>query len=337
MLRLSGLSLFLFLLASCGSDRLDVDVSGIELAPVKITRFDKAVFGTDTVNLEGRKAELEKQYGDFYAGYTERIICPGTYGQPICHQQFVRFITDPDMFSAWQDVQKKYADLAPIEKEIEEAYRHFKYHFPQRKTPAKIHAMMSGFNFNFLQISGEYGIGLEMYLGSDASYYSAMQLPLYRRSRMDRPYIVSDYVHAWMTNEFPLVDEKGDLLTRMIYEGKLLYLAQALMPATPDTIRFGYSAKQLAWAEANEANAWAYMIEKKWLYSTNEADIFPMVNDGPFTTGFSHDSPPRMASYIGYKIVRAYMDNNSSADLETLMKLTDAQTLLNRSKYKPKF
>jgi len=327
----------LLVLLGCGEQsRLDVDVSDINVAPVQISRFDKAVFENDTGNIPALRASLEKTYNGFYIGYTERIICPGSFDQPICNQQFKSFISDPAMREVYEACKKKYADLSGLEKEIQNAYKYFRYHFPQRTLPKKVHAMMSGFNYNISQVENEFGIGLEMYLGK-TPYYSRLQWPLYRQRKLDAPYMLPDFVRAWMMNEFPLADEKGDLLTRMIYDGKIMYLTEALLPQTHDTLRLGYTARQLEWAQAAEAEVWAYLIEKKLVYNTNVTDILPLVNDGPFTTGFSHDSPPRLASWIGLQIVRTYMENNPSVSLEELMKLSDAQTILTRSKYKPKF
>lgn len=337
MRRLTKWVALAMLLSACGGNRLDVDVSGIQVSPVKITRFDKAVFGSDTSNVDARRKSLEQEYKGFYVGYTERIICPGSFDQPICGQQFRAFISDGGMRDAYNACQKKYADLTHLEKGLEDCFRHFKFHFPTRKVPAKVHAMMSGFNYNFIQVEGEYAIGLEMYLGEKSEFYDALQWPLYKRQKLDEPYILPDFAKAWMTNEFPLVDEKGDLLTRMIYEGKIMYLTEALLPDLPDTIRLGYSAKQLEWAKKGEADVWAYFIEKKMLYDTDPANILQLVNDGPFTSGFDHASPPRLGSWIGLQIVKAYLDKNKDITLEALMRNTDAQDILNKSKYKPKF
>lgn len=335
--RILGCIVFAFLLSACGSDRFDVDVSDIQVTPVKISRFDQAVFNMDTTKVAEARNQLGKTYGSFYEGFYERIICPGSFDQPICDQQIKSFIHDHDMRSAFNDCEKKFTAFGPYEEQIEDAYRHFKHYFPKRALPKKIHAMMSGFNYNIMHIEGEYGIGLEMYLGADAMFYTQMQLPNYRKRKQTPAYLIPDFVKAWMMNEFPFVDEKGDLLTKMIYDGKLLYLQQAILPASADTIRFGYTSKQLAWAQQAEADVWAYLIEKKLLYNTNPTDIIPLVNDGPFTTGFSQESPPRLASWIGLRIVESYMENNPDVTLEQMLLLSDAQVLLNRAKYKPKF
>jgi uncharacterized protein YjaZ len=46
------------------------------------------------------------------------------------------------------------------------------------------------------------------------------------------------------------------------------------------------------------------------------------------------ESPGVLGQYIGWKIVRSYMENNPSSLLQMLQ--MNAQTLFNKAKYKPK-
>jgi len=47
------------------------------------------------------------------------------------------------------------------------------------------------------------------------------------------------------------------------------------------------------------------------------------------------DSPSRIAYYIGYEIVKSYMQKNRDVTLNELMNDTDYNSILNKSKYKP--
>jgi uncharacterized protein YjaZ len=74
---------------------------------------------------------------------------------------------------------------------------------------------------------------------------------------------------------------------------------------------------------------------KKLLYTTDHAEIMKYTSEGPFTSAFSKEAPPRIAYWIGWQIVRQYMKNNPDSSVEMLMKETDAQKILSKSKYKP--
>jgi hypothetical protein len=63
--------------------------------------------------------------------------------------------------------------------------------------------------------------------------------------------------------------------------------------------------------------------------------IAEFTNDGPFTGSISKECPPRIAMWIGWQIVKSYMDHNEQVSLEELMNEKDAQKILSKSKYKP--
>ena len=48
------------------------------------------------------------------------------------------------------------------------------------------------------------------------------------------------------------------------------------------------------------------------------------------------EAPGRTANYIGWQIVRAYMERYPSTTLKNLIDLKDSQMLMEKSKYKPK-
>jgi hypothetical protein len=192
--------------------------------------------------------------------------------------------------------------------------------------------MMSGFNYAIETSS--FSIGLEMYLGNKSPFYEMLQFPAYKRVNMRKEYIVSDLVHAWMEKTFPNTNKSGTLLNQMMYQGKLLYMVDALMPEEQDTIKIGYSKKQLDWCIENE-NMWGYLIKNKFLYSNEITTVTKFTGEAPFTTGFVKDSPGRTGVWIGWRIVRKYMENNPKVTLQQLMAETDAQKILANSKYKP--
>ena len=100
-------------------------------------------------------------------------------------------------------------------------------------------------------------------------------------------------------------------------------------------LKIGYTALQLDWCEKNEAQMWSQLIEQKMLYSNKRMDIIRYTNDGPTTSGFPLESPGRAGIWIGWQIVREYMDKFPETTLPELMKNSDYQQILNDSKYFP--
>jgi gliding motility-associated lipoprotein GldB len=332
--RLIGLLGICMALASCHSDRLDVDVSGVEVPEVQIRRFDRDFFALNAENISGALPGLRSKYPDFADLYINNLLCPHGVSDSSCVPEITRFVADKDMREAYDDAQKVFPDMKAIEDQLRDVFRHYKYYNPNGRIP-QIIAMMSGFNYAIEMHDSTFSIGLEMYLGSKTPFYENLQLPVYKRMTMRKEYIVSDLVHAWMAKSYPNKGKSGTLLNEMIYQGKILYLVDALLPEVNDTLKIGYTKKQLDWCTENENNMWGYLIKNKLLYSNEITDITKFTGEGPFTTGFVKESPARTGVWIGWHIVRKYMENNPKVTFEDLMKQTDPQMILSQSKYKP--
>jgi uncharacterized protein YjaZ len=85
----------------------------------------------------------------------------------------------------------------------------------------------------------------------------------------------------------------------------------------------------------NEGHVWAAIIENRMLYSNDGRVVRVFTTDGPFTSEFSKESPPLLGSWIGWQIVRKYMERNTEVSLSQLLQETDSQKILSMSKYKP--
>ena len=79
----------------------------------------------------------------------------------------------------------------------------------------------------------------------------------------------------------------------------------------------------------------AAVIEQKHLFSSDLFLIRKYVNDAPFTAPLSQDSPGRAGAWIGWQIVRSYMERNPSVTLPELMRTNDYERLLEQSGYRP--
>jgi gliding motility-associated lipoprotein GldB len=322
------------LISACTHNRLDVDVSSVQIVPVKVERFDRDFFALNAGNISQKLPELQKKYPGFAELYVRNILCPHGLTDSSCIPEIIRFAADKDMRGAYDECQKVFPDMNLVEAQLTNVFLHYKYYNSNAKIP-KVVAMMSGFNYAIATADTSFSVGLEMYLGSKSPFYEMLQFPNYKRVNMRKEYIVSDLVHAWMEKSYPNTNKSGTLLNEMVYQGKLLYLVDALMPKEQDTIKIGFTKKQLDWCMENENNMWGYLIKNKFLYSNDISMVTKFTGEGPFTTGFVKESPGRTGIWIGWRIVRKYMDNNPKVTLEQLMQETDGQKILANSKYKP--
>jgi uncharacterized protein YjaZ len=81
---------------------------------------------------------------------------------------------------------------------------------------------------------------------------------------------------------------------------------------------------------------WQYLIEHDLLFVTDQFTIRKLIDEAPFTSYFTNQSPGKAGVWLGFRIVESYMNRNPEIKLEDLMKNTDFQKILEDSKYSPK-
>ncbi|MCD4746228.1 MAG: hypothetical protein K8R58_08005 [Bacteroidales bacterium] len=323
--------LFVFILFSCNFNnekRFDIDVSDINIEDIQIKRYGKALFEIDTENFKNELQLLQNDYIFFLnsdINDTLNLI------------QIYEYISDPVLIKIANDCNNKYAELSDIEKQLTYSLKHYKYYFPEKKIPA-IFTYISGFDYNYpvQYYDSILIIALDMYLGRDYEPYKQLGLPAYKTYRMQKDFIINDCMKELAESSINSGNVGKTLLDQMINEGKKLFFLDAMQAETHDTIKIGYTSEQLKWNEENEANIWAFLIENNLLYSSDYQMISKLITDAPFTSFFSRESPARIGNWIGWQIVRDYMNNCKEITLKELMNEYDAQKILTKSKYKPK-
>jgi gliding motility-associated lipoprotein GldB len=321
-------------LSACKRNTLKVDISGID-EEVEIVRFDEKLFNLPLKDTLKELRQLRGQYPGFFDLFTWKVIGIGGIEDEYFPELMTNFIKDTMIINARSLVKKEFAEFSNIENDLIEAFKYYKYHFPEKELP-KIFTMISGFNQSVVTAENIIGISLDKYLGSDCSYYRMLTtVPSYKLPNMNSRKMISDVIYAWGITEFEEPEEATTVLANIIYQGKLMYFTDALLPEMHDTLKIGYTGKQLSWCIDNEPQMWNYLVEHKMLYSNNRMDILRYINDGPYTTGFPVESPPRTGIWIGWQIVREYMRKHKEITLQELMKNNDHQQILNDSRYYP--
>ncbi len=328
-------SISVFFIA-CSNDRLDVDVSDIKIQEIKIERLDRDFFEINEKNYSSKSAEYQKKYGVFYNNYTVDILNPGDVNESV-EKAVLAFVSNNDMKFMHKDVQQIYTDetMIEIENKLNIAFKRFKYHFPDKRIPLKVISFESGFNYNIITEDSILGIGLEMYLGEKNKFYEMLQWPKYKTNQLRKEYIVPDAIKGWIVQNFDSNEPMNNLLGFMVFYGKLLYCMDAVLPDAPDSVKVAYTSKQIDYCTQFEHKIWAYFTEKERLYKNDMKHVNEYISEGPFTSAISKECPPRIAMWVGWQLVRSYMNKNKDVSLSDLMKENDSQKILSFSKYKP--
>ncbi|MFP4663350.1 MAG: hypothetical protein ACLFM1_02880 [Bacteroidales bacterium] len=312
--------------------RLDVNVSDIEV-DMDIKRFDQDLFDYD-VSLETHVAELEDNYPRFFFLFTEQIIRIGNTGDKNFYEYLEAFLKDYSVEQAKTAADKEFSDISDLESSLKEGFRHYRYYFPEKEVP-EIVTFVAGFNHSVVTDEDLIGIGLDKYLGADSELYAKMKIPEYAVRNMRKEMIPVDCMKALAQMEYPNQDSSDYLVFEMIYQGKLMYFLDAMFPAMPDSLKIGYSARDISYCRHFEQSMWEHMVSEELLYSTDYLKQRKYTGEAPFTAAFGNDSPGRTGVWIGWQIVRAYM-KSEDVSLPELMQETDYQKILNRSRYQPK-
>ena len=310
--------ILLVVLISC--DKKSKAEKSIEEAPpvsLKVYRFDKAFFETPPNELQNLKAE----YPFFFPEETPDKV-------------WTDKMQNPQWRELYQEVEKKYSDFGKQTSEIEDLFKHIKYFFPNAVMP-KVYTVIADMDYNNKAIyaNDKLVISLELYLGANHKFY---EFPKYLEQDLEERQMMPDIVTSFSLAKIPPAKEKT-LLGEMIYYGKQLYLKDQLLPTYNDAEKIGYMPEQITWCQENESYIWRYFIEKELLYSTDSKLPGRFTSLAPFSKFYleiDNESPGRVGQWIGWQIVRSFMQNNEIS-MQDMLKM-DAKKIFEKSKYKPK-
>lgn len=322
------------ILAACNQNPLKVDISDID-TKVEIVNFSELLLELDKKDTLQSLVELSNTHPEFFSLYTYRIIRIGGIGDEYFLELMKAFITDTLIQEVKGKTEAEFTDYNKLEKELIKAFKYFSFHFPNHTLPI-IYTYISGFNQSVVTAENIVGISLDKYLGRDCEYYQQLNTtPQYKILNMRKEKILSDVAFAWGITEFEEPNLAKNLMENMIQKGKLMYLVDAMLPTIPDSLKIGFTSRQMEWCEMNEPQMWTYLIEKDLLYSSKRMDIVRYINDAPNTSGFPMDSPGRTGVWLGWQIVRQFMKKHPEITLPDLMANNNFQKILNASGYNP--
>lgn len=327
----------LITVAGCKDNPHKVDVSDINV-DITFTRFDKELLGIDTANMEAEFARLGEKYPEFFPSYYSQIITLDDYGDSNAPQILKEFLAFKPTIELNQTVQKKFGDVSIYNEGITDGFKHHRYYFPNDSLPDILY-FTGILRYGSIYFGSKIAIGLDMYLGNAYPYASIADLPQYMIEKMKPECIVRNTLMVLASDRFNKYNKGKRFIDQMIYEGKLAYYMDAVMPEAPDSIKLAMTGRDVEWCEKSEWQIWQHLVDPKLkvLYNTEHDILSRYFEDGPFTNANNvpPNSAPRFAVWLGRQIVREYMDRSVGTTLADLMSETDSDKILRESKYKP--
>jgi hypothetical protein len=343
MTKIFAALLFISFFTGCNNKSTAPDVSDVNIQ-LKFNRFDRDFFALDTNTLQQSLSELYNKYPVLTPIFIQNILgldsastIPG----------IMRFLNLSDRL--YDTVNAVFKNTGDLERDFKKAFQYVKYYFPKYEVPVintvagPVDALAqsdTGPTPNFLA-PGIMGISLQFYLGKNFSVYNdpffiENLVPVYRSRRFSKEYITSDAMQLVISDIFPYKSANRPLVEQMVEKGKRWYMLDKFIPGEPDSIKTGYTGQQLEWCKENEGLIWSHVVKNENLQSLSPTTLQTYLGEGPFTQGFNQDlSPGNLGQWIGWQIVKKYVEKNASLTPEEIMN-TDPNKILDEARYKPK-
>ncbi|MFD2909962.1 gliding motility lipoprotein GldB [Flavobacterium ardleyense] len=314
--------LFVVIAASFFSCKNETNVEEVVAkipAEFKVERFDQVFYGSKPEDLP----QIKAKYPFFFPEGNQDSV-------------WVNKLSDPLLRELYTEVQRKYSNLDKVETDLKKLFQHVEYYFPKYKTPRvitlinEVDTEAKSFYLDSLVL-----VSLDCYLGKDHRFY--VDFPEFKKVELEESQILPNLVSSFSYGKIATPTDRT-LLAAMIYYGKELYLKDKLIPEYSDANKIGYTDLQLQFCELNEYQMWSSLVENKLLYDSNPKSEQRFINPAPFSKFYleiDNQTPGRVGQWLGWQIVRSYMENNSKTTLEDLLAL-NAKTIFENSKYKPK-
>ena len=287
-------------------------------AQFEVIRFDREFAVATPENLSKLKSEYP-------------FLFPAQYADSV----WVQKLNDSIQNEIEVEVNKAFPQFSEETDELHSLFQHVKYYFPDFQVPDVITITSEVDYKNKVLYTGDYlFVSLDTYLGEDHKFYIGIQEFLKKNFRKEQisvdaaEEIAMNYVHKAESRTF---------LSHMIYYGKLLFLKDKFIPFKSDAEKIGYTEKELEWATANEDQIWRYFIENELIFDTDSQLYERFLYPAPFSKFYLQldaESPSRLGQYVGWNIIRSFMDKNDVSIKKMLN--TSAEEIFNKANYKPK-
>ena len=301
------LSIFL----ACSDNPFKISIDNIKI-DLKFLNLDSSLRNSSDEELLNLKSKFSKDKLSIL-DYTVSYCIGGSLRNDTSYINSVRrFHSNNFILRLERAIKKKHGDFSPEKKQLLIAFRRLKAFFPKEKTPSCIYFINSYFYASVFCTDKEIAIGSERYL--DPTTKEIIELPnqqffAWIKNGMLKKYLIRDVVSGWIMTNY-CQETAENYASEMMRWGKILYITEATMPDEEINTILRYTEKQYNWALENEGLFWKYLVENELLFKTDEKTRSNLLNDGPFTSGLSNNSPDRLGQFLAWRIVHQYMENH---------------------------
>lgn len=310
----------LFILSSCNdSSRLEQEIAAIPVqSELKLFHEEFAESTIDDLN------DLKQTY-------------PMLFPQQYADSVWIAKLTGVDTIQTVLEnaVNDRKFDYQKLHDEVDNVFRHVEYYFPEFATPDIVTVLSEvDYRRKITPTQSQLLIAIDTYLGEDHDLYAGINK--YQKVGLEIDHLPADIGLAYAYLFVPPSMDRT-LLGSMVYYGKLHYLQQLFAPQSTGDQIFKYAPEKYEFTVNNESQMWSFFVDENLLYSTDPKLQSRFILPAPFSKFYlevDQNTPGGVGQYIGYRIVKAYMENNDTP-LDAMLTLP-ADVIFNKSGYKPK-
>lgn len=251
----------------------------------------------------------------------------------ILAEQLWQLSQDPHLDTLYRESQQIFPDLSSWEEQFATAFSYIKHYYPEFQPPV-IYTIVSGFGTDLLVTEEMIVIGLDFFLGPEATF-RPQEVPQYILRRYAPEYAVPGAL-LLLSSRFNQTDASDkSMLAEMIYYGKSYYFVDFALPEVPDSVIIGYTAEEIAGVTENKTLIWNHFLKNELLFDTNQMIKKKYLEERPKTLEVGDKAPGRIGVWVGWDLVKTFMAKKEDLNLRQLMEIQDARAIFNEAKYNP--
>jgi hypothetical protein len=299
-------------------------------------RLDQVLFTMDTLHIKDSLLGMNTRYPFISEVLLQQMLAIDSSNSETALLSFLTAYRP--IFTA---VQKINAPVS-VHPQLQALFKNIHYYFPAYPLPKKIIYFIGPLEGFGNSIGSDYmAIGLQMFLGDSSSWYQSEQIqkfyPPYISQNFTPRFIPITAAKNLLQDIAPNSNLTRGLIIEMIEMGKRQYILKKVLPEKNDADLFGYSASQYAATIKAEQDIWNYLLKMNLVYSKDPKVASQLLNEGPFSLYFGNEIPGNVGIFIGYQIVKSWMEQQPEKEQSNLIALLQlpAEKIFAESKYNP--
>ena len=235
--------------------------------------------------------------------------------------------------SLYFEVNNTFKSFNSKKKEFQNSFTRLKAILPQVNIP-KITTIVSGFYNDVVVVDNNIIIGLDYFLDND-SRFKPQDIPDYilKRYSPDNLVPITMSVYCSQFNKTNPLD--NTMISEMLNFGKLYYLLETVLPCVSPYNLIGYSQEEWTLINQNEEIIYGVFVDRQLFFETNHLIKNKYLSERPKTFEISPNCPGRIGAWLGWKIIKSYMQNHPNITIQELLNNTNNKEIFFESLYKP--